>query len=360
MTTNDLDELKQFVLLHARALGLEPAEAAKVRDRIQRDDGTSGKGSWVGEWSAEADLRLSDGDLAAAVSRYLLASFPYPRDAARRVARESALAAFDTWRQTVPGVERLTVETPAGVFHAWTRGLDRDNPKPVLVVTGGIVSVKEQWAPFLDMAQTLGAAAVIAEMPGVGENSLPYTRDSHRMYGAVLDAVADRADSSHTVLVALSFSGHLALRQAAVDERIRGVVTVAAPVAGFFSDPAWQPRVPAVTATTVAHHAGLDGADRAEVFSRLADWALTPQELSSLRIPVAYARSLRDEIIPNTEAELLRQHVPGLRLVDFDDVHASPGHIDEVRAWMASSVADMLNTTAHPGLTLGSLQTVNR
>ncbi|WP_370109462.1 alpha/beta hydrolase [Streptacidiphilus sp. MAP12-33] len=356
----DLAELKQFVLLHARALGLEPETAAQVRDRIEHDDGRAGSGSWVGEWSAEAERRISAGDLPGAISRYLLASFPYPRDAARQGARKSALSVFDAWRQAVPAVERLTVETPDGVFHAWARGLDRDRPKPVLVVTGGIVSVKEQWAPFLDLAAALGAAAVITEMPGVGENTLTYTRDSHRMYGAVLDAVADRADSTHAVLVALSFSGHLALRQAAVDERIRGVVTVGAPVARFFDDASWRPVVPEVTVGAVTHHAGLGGVDRAGLFATLADWGLTPQELEALRIPVAYVRSLRDEVIPNEEAELLRQHVAGLRLADFDDVHGSPGHIDEVREWMAAAVADMLGTVARSGLTLGTLQEVNR
>jgi hypothetical protein len=353
---HDLAELKNFVMLHARALGLDPGDAATVLDRVRSDDGRDGPGSWAGEWSSRIDVSEAAGDLPGAVCRAILASFPYPGDAARRTARDRALSLFDRWRRTLPDVRRLDVAVGDATVRCWATGLDGPALKPVVVVTGGIVSVKEQWAPFLLLAQQLGVAAVVTEMPGVGENTLPYRRESHRMYGAVLDALAGRADTTRTVLVALSFSGHLALRQAVDDTRISGVITVGAPVRGFFTDGQWWPRVPALTTRTIAHHSGVP---HEQLRAHLQDWGLTDSELASLNIPVAYARSLRDEIIPGSDADLLKRHIPDLDLISFDDVHGSPSHVDETRAWMAKAVARMTGAGAggHGGApTVGALQ----
>ncbi|MGW1915863.1 alpha/beta fold hydrolase [Streptomyces sp. NPDC002076] len=351
---HDLAELKNFVLLHARALGLDAEEAALVRDRIDRDDGSGRPGSWAGEWTAAAEAREHAGDLSGAVARYILASFPYPDSLARHRARTRGQEVFDRWRSALPGVGRLDVRTPAGTVRCYTAGLDADPARPVVVVTGGIVSVKEQWSPFLLLAEQAHLAVVVAEMPGVGENTMPYRRDSHQLYGAVLDALDGRADTSHAVLVALSFSGHLALRHAAQNPRIRGIVTVGAPVAAFFTDSAWWPRIPDLTLDTLAR---LTGVRRPGLREHLTEWALAADELRALDIPVTYVRSLRDEIIPGADAELLARHVPELELIEYDDVHGSPGHVDEVRAALAQAVLRMTGrqpTVARP--TVGSLQ----
>jgi esterase FrsA len=335
---SDLPELKNFALLHARALGLDPAEAARVRDRITHDGGSDSPGSWVAEWSSEAAGRELVGDLPGAVSRYLLAAFPYARDLSRARARGLALAAFNRWQRLVPGIERLVVPVAGGVVTGWATGLDAAVPRPLLIATGGIISPKEQWAPFLQLAQSLGMAALVTEMPGVGENSLPYDSGSHAMYGSLLDALAGRADTDRTLLVALSFSGHLALRQATVDPRIRGVVTVGAPVSAFFNDPEWWPQLPQLTRDTLAH---LTGQPLETLFDHVSGWALTPAELSGLDIPVGYVQSLRDEVVPTSDAELLLRHLHRCEVLAFDDVHGSPAHIDHVRKWIADQVRTM-------------------
>jgi esterase FrsA len=350
---SDLPELKNFALLHARALGLDPAEAARVRDRITHDEGSDTPGSWVAEWSSEAAGRELVGDLPGAVSRYLLAAFPYARDLARGRARGQALTVFNRWQRVVPGVERLVVPMDGGVVTGWATGLDAAVPRPLLIATGGIISPKEQWAPFLRLAQSLGMAALVTEMPGVGENSLPYDSGSHAMYGALLDALAGRADTDRTLLVALSFSGHLALRQAAVDRRIRGVVTVGAPVSAFFTDAEWWPRLPRLTRDTLAH---LTGQPPETLFDHLSGWALTPDELAGLDIPVGYVQSLRDEVVPNSDAQLLLKHVDRCEVLSFDDVHGSPAHIDHVRTWIADQVRMMNGAGAGRGeAALGTL-----
>jgi esterase FrsA len=48
--------------------------------------------------------------------------------------------------------------------------------------------------------------------------------------------------------------------------------------------------------------------------------------------------SLRDEIVPAEEADVLRQYVRQLHLIANDDVHGSPGHTSETRLWVALSL----------------------
>ncbi|MEK8173845.1 alpha/beta hydrolase [Streptomyces sp. M19] len=172
-----------------------------------------------------------------------MARFPYVDGPARRAAHTACLAVFDRWRQEHPGSSRCGSRCPTGSSGVGRRAVRR-RARPLLLVMGGIVSVKEQWAPMLLQAERLGMAMAVAELPGIGENTLPYTEDSWRMLPALLDALADRADTGHTYAVANSFSGHLALRCAVEDERLRGIVTTGAPVSDFFTDAQWQRGLP--------------------------------------------------------------------------------------------------------------------
>jgi pimeloyl-ACP methyl ester carboxylesterase len=336
---NDVNELKQFAAVHSQLQGVDDGLWRGVLDRI-RDDAPGTPGSWVAEWSAAAWELEARGELLAAAQCYILARFPYVDGRHRREALHRALRVFDEWRAGVPGIERIEVKLdgPDGSLRCWASGLSVTAPRPLLMFTGGIVSLKEQWAPLLLLGEQLGMAVVVGEMPGVGENDLPYRRDSWRMFTAIIDAVADRVVADQTYAIANSFSGHLALRCATQDRRIRGVISNAAPVSDFFTDPAWQHRLPRITVATLAH---LTGHPAAELGECLRDWALTGPELSSLEIPVAYCVSRRDEITPPSEVQHLRAHVRRLSIMEFDDVHGSPGHLDEIRQWIIGSLLNM-------------------
>ncbi|MDJ1137473.1 alpha/beta fold hydrolase [Streptomyces iconiensis] len=334
---NDLAELKNFVVAHARSQALRPDHYDPLLARIRNDeDGTAG--SWVREWSDEAARLADQGKPLEAGAHYNMARFPFVDGPARQRALDRCIAAFDSWRTSFPAVERLDVELPGGRVRCWTAGLDPAAPRPLLVMTGGIVSIKEQWAPVLPQLAELGFAGVVTEMPGVGENSMVYGPDSSRMLSAVLDAVGNRADTARCYALALSFSGHLALRCALEDDRIKGVVSAGAPLHHFFTDSDWQRRVPRVTTDTLAHitRTGPD-----TVYGLIRDWALSGKELAALRIPVAHVTSLRDEIIPPGDARLLRERVRGVRLLTHDDVHGSPSHFAQTRLWTLLSVLRM-------------------
>lgn len=335
---NDIAELKQYVAAHARAQNVPAEQYQGLLDRIRTDDdGTPG--SWSGELTRAGDHLAGQGSLLAACRQYTMARFPYVDSAGRRTAQERCVATFDRWRTTAPvEITPLTVRLPEGEVRCWTSGLDPDHRRPLLVFLGGIVSVKEQWAPLLGQIRDLGMAGLVTEMPGVGENMLPYHAKSWSMIPQLLDAVSASADTEQTYAVALSFSGHLALRAALEDSRLKGIVGAGAPVRAFFTDGAWQRRIPRVTVDTLAH---LTRTPAGELPRSLADWSLTDAQLGSLTAQVGMVVSLRDEIIPREDGELLRRQVPSLRLIAHDDVHGSPRHLDETRLWTFLTILRM-------------------
>ncbi len=328
---NDVEELKQFVVVHARAQNIAPEHYTAVLNRIT-DDEPGSPDSWAAQWSAAAERFAQQGNQLDACRNFNMARFPFVDGPDRERALRRCIEAFDIWRTDTP-IEPVEVEVPdAGRIRCWATGLSTSERKPLLLVMGGIVTIKEQWAPVLLQAARLGMAGVVAELPGVGENSLPYDDKSHRMITAILDAVADRADTARTYAIALSFSGHLTLRAAAEDSRIRGIVTSGAPISDFFTDTVWGQMLPKVTVDTLAHLTG--GAD-------LSGWGLTAAELSEVDIPVGYIVSGRDEIIPPGDVAFLRRHARDVRTVEYPDVHGSPAHVDESRLWTVRSVLAM-------------------
>ncbi|MFJ2131535.1 alpha/beta hydrolase [Streptomyces sp. NPDC087845] len=348
---NDVDELKQFAVVHARAQNIGGYRT--VLDRIASDDPRGGPGSWAGEWQRAGEAQEAAGRLLEACRHYAMARFPYVDGPARQTAGERCVEAFDTWRtQDGRAIERLDIETDGGRIACWTAGLSADRPRPVLLIMGGIVTVKEQWGPVLVQAKRLGMAGIVTEMPGIGENTTPYDDKSRQMIPAVLDAVASRADVDHTYAVALSFSGNMALRCAVHDPRIRGIVTAGAPVDAFFSDRAWRAGLPRVTVDTLAH---LTGTPPEHTVERMSGHIIDAASLGALDIPVHSVVSARDEIIPDADIQALRTHVRRLSLLNNDDVHGSPDHVVETRLWTVQSVLRMQRAQAAQRAVIGLL-----
>jgi esterase FrsA len=334
---NDVEELKRFVVVHARAQSIPRNRYTEVLERIGNDD-DGRPGSWAVEWTRVADRLRADGRPLDACRYYNMARFPFVDGPARQAALDSCVGAFDDWRRSGTAIEPLDVELKGGLVRCWTTGLSATKKRPLLIMTGGIVSIKEQWAPALTRLARLGMAGIVTEMPGVGQNTVPYDADSRSMLSRILDVVADRADVTRTYAASMSFSGHMALRCAADDARIRGIVTAGVPVSDFFTDERWQTRLPRVTLDTLAH---LLGTDVAGVPERVRSWALTDGLLGSLDIPVHCMVSRRDEIIPPGDAEHLRRALPNLHLIENDDVHGSPDHATETRLWVVLSLLRM-------------------
>ncbi|GAA2585638.1 alpha/beta hydrolase [Actinomadura fulvescens] len=335
---NELDELKRFVMAHAISQSLPADHYAPLLDRISTDTGDE-PGSWAYEWVRAGTELDAAGEVLAACQFYNMGRFPFVDGPGRKRALARCTDAFDRWRQAEqPGIEAVRVRVGGVEVKVWSAGLSAAEPRPLLVMTGGIVSPKEQWGPVLPQIAAFGMASVVAELPGVGENPLLYDRDSWRLFPAILDAVADRARVAETYLLALSFSGHLAITAALHDPRIRGLVGNGPPIRDFFVDAAWQRRVPKVTRDTLAH---LTGVPSDGVFDHVRDWALDEERLRALDVPFAAVTARRDEIIPPGDTALLKRCVRDLRLLEHDDVHGAPAHLTETRVWSLLAVQEM-------------------
>jgi pimeloyl-ACP methyl ester carboxylesterase len=307
-------------------------------------------------WCAEAARHAERGRYLAACRYYNLARFPYPNGPARERAAGACVHSFQQWRVAHGGIERWELPVAGGRIVCLVAGQGRD-PRPLLLVTGGIVSIKEQWARFLLAARRLGMTVVVGEMPSVGENTLRYGAESWRMLPALLDALAPRVAVDEVYAVALSFSGNLAIRAALEDPRMRGVVTVGAPIQAVFTDRMWWERLPRTTTGTLAHLTGVPGP---KLFAHLAGLALSAEQLRGLNVPVAYLASARDEIIPRREGELLAGSVRRLDLMEFDDVHGSPRHVPDTRLWIVRSLLRMRGQRAALRAGLSALLSLRR
>ncbi|QFG20247.1 alpha/beta fold hydrolase [Actinomadura sp. WMMB 499] len=348
---NDVEELKTFAAVHARTQRITPRRCAEILRRV-RSDKDGAPDSWTRVWCEAAEELERRGHPLDAGRHYAMARFPFVDGPAREHAHRRCVEMFEVWRGGQPGVERLDAADADGRFGCYAAGLSSEDPQPLLIVMGGIVSVKEQWAPTLRQAARLGMACVVTEMPGVGENGVPYTPHAHTMLSRVIDAVGARADTGRTYALALSFGGHLALRGAAADPRLRGVVTTGAPVGPFFTDAAWRRAVPRVTMDTLAH---LTGTARRDLDDVLPRYALGPADLVRVRVPVRYVASLRDEIVPRADVALLRAHLSDLKVLELDDVHASPGHLAESSLWTARSLLELRGGGGAQAALLGGL-----
>jgi esterase FrsA len=333
----DLDELKELVLLHAGAQGIKPEYVAGVLDGIKREDGAFPT-SWASRWMEAGAVAESRGDLDLAVKLHNLGRFPYVDGDARQTAHQRCLAAFQAWCAKGPApVAPLRLTSEGHPFVTYVRRCMRPRA-PLLLVFGGIVSIKEQWGLFLALADKLQVDVAVTELPGVGENTIPLTGKSHGMIKVILDALTvDEQIGCH--IVAMSFGGTLALRHAAQDKRIKGVTTVGAPISCFYSDAEWWNRIPSTTRLTLTK---ILGCEQTETFNRINELKLTAAELAAIDIPVYYIQSLRDEIIQCKETDDLKKMAGRHHLLCIDDVHGAPYHLRLVRLFVAHSIFNTL------------------
>lgn len=321
-----LDEIKDLVVLHARAQGMSTRRCRSTLETITTLD--DGDGGWADAWVAEGTALATAGRTRDAIRCFNLARFPFVSTPGQKQAYKACTSTFASWAAEIDGVEKLGASMDGITVPVWFRGLPTDAASPLLLVIGGIVSPKEQWADILVSARTLGMAVVIVDFPGVGENSTKLSGTSSALISAVVDAVAARMmiDGVHTL--AMSFGGTLALRAATTDPRIRSIVTVGAPVQYLFGSASLAAELPETTVRTLHHVTGTTGS---EFESTMAQCALDDRELDRIKVPVLYVRSRHDEITPAAESQLVLDRVVASRVVEFDDVHGSPAHMTALR-----------------------------
>lgn len=335
-----LDERGSLVLLHAKSQNVPPAECRRILGRIETaEDGPSG---WSTVWRQEGLELLKAGEHAGAAARFASARFPFPDTDDGRSAQKLGVYAFGLWAADRGG-RRIVLDVGGANVPVWIFGTPRGDGR-VLLVCGGIVSVKEQWTKFVAVGHRLGLPVVLTELPGVGENPLPYDARAPRHLSELLDELNEHLPVRTVFAAAMSFGGTTALAAAESDTRIGSVFSVGPPIMEFFTDPHWWSMVPETTSATLAHTTATSGAELRDL---LAGLALTEEGLRSLDIPVSVVVSAHDEIVPPADPEVLAAAVRHLRTRTFDDVHGSPAHLTDTALFAVTALTEFL-----PGLTL--------
>ncbi|WP_100374823.1 alpha/beta fold hydrolase [Bacillus sp. FJAT-45037] len=327
-----LNELKQYALLHVKThsfTAIDPLEVLNNIDAPSCDE--TNKGAWDQQWVLAAEECLREKAVDDAIQCLNFARFPFPHTSHQEKASKK-LSEYFEGTYSKKGVQRYTLERNKRQFSVYTSNLQSN--LPCLLVLGGIVSVKEQWNVFLEVGKRLGFSVIITECPGVGENDTIYDSSSHKMIGQILDLFSTKVNVNNTFIVGMSFGGHLAIRQALEDKRIKGITTVGAPLHFFFKNYS-DIEVPLITQITLAH---VMDKELGEVGNTLSSFAISQTELRALRTPITYVSSKKDEIIPSREKEFLLTNGQNIKLHEFDDIHGSPNHLDMIQKIIPLSV----------------------
>jgi esterase FrsA len=340
MNKQYLEELKQFVELHIKSQNLKYTFPSEVLNRISSYD-TETEGSWEYEWLQEGNRVLKQ-DKLEAIQCFNFARFPYVGNGTQKKVYDSLLENFNTYVSHTD-IKQEWLQLKSGKCKVYTSNLDKE--KPLLIVMGGIVSIKEQWYKFLEVGPKLGFSVIVTEFPKVGENTIPFRVDSYRMIQEILDHFQNEVDVNHTYYVGMSFGGQLGIQCALQDSRIKGIVTVGAPLYEFYhlEDQDWQ-NIPYVTRKTLSYVCELT---EDELRKEFVNFRINVHDLKRLKIPITYVFSLQDEIIPITELAFIKQYINNLDLITFDDVHGSPNYMGQIQQLIPAKIIQQYQNNQH-------------
>ncbi|WP_446226112.1 alpha/beta hydrolase [Nocardia sp. IBHARD005] len=334
---HSLAERVDLVRLHAAAQGLPSQRAEQILATIDTiDDGPTG---WSTVWLAAGRREYEQQRYRDAVPYLNLARFPFVATPDAATAHQLCVEAFGIWAASA-GVRRVLLPVAGSEVPVWLAERTRapwGNSGDVLVVCGGIVSIKEQWARFVELGRRFGMTVVLTELPGVGEHPLDYRDSSGQDLSELFDALAAVTPVHRIFASAMSFGGTVALRAAAYDPRIERIFSVGPPMRHLFTDAGWWQQIPQTTKDALAKTTGI-AADRLP--GELGRFAVTPGELARVSAKVTAIASRRDEIVPPEDVASLLGELRHASVFAFDDVHGSPNHIADTALTLTGELAD--------------------
>lgn len=229
---------------------------------------------------------------------------------------EATRVAFPWRSKSLPGYLHIPLDNaPAGKY-----GL--------VVILNGASSSKEEtltWAgPFI----RAGFAVLALDSPGAGEAArTPFAEDQDDILDGVFASLAKdaRIDLAHVIVVGVSLGGNQALRCAAYDRRIAGVVAVTAPV----QPERWIDRIsPVLGGELVAMTTASD-----TTLASLAQHLDLRPILPKISCPVLVIGAGRDMVVPPSESQQLAQALGPLATLDW---FSQSGHCvyDHIGTWV--------------------------
>jgi dienelactone hydrolase len=212
-----------------------------------RDAPAADLDAWATAWAsmahqqellAAADVKA--GYLATAGGRYLRASV-YHACGQRQIPlgptkSESYAAALQAFGNAVDyghvSLERIHVDSPDGMLPGYLIAPDAAEPRPVVIVYGGLDLTKELlFAVLGGTFARRGITCLVIDTPGTGElirlRGVPTRPDYEVPTAAIIDHLETRhdVDGRHVAVLGISFGGYYAARAAAFEPRVSACVT---------------------------------------------------------------------------------------------------------------------------------------
>jgi pimeloyl-ACP methyl ester carboxylesterase len=219
---------------------VSPWEFEKLKEEIDDYE------QWCAKWSARAADHVARGDEAASIGHFVTAgeayiraglfyhwaSFMFTHD--QEQFREALRLMGEAWAKAAPllspAMEILTVYFGGVTLNGYIQLPHGAENPPLVLLLPGADSTKEE---LYDLAQHIlrrGMAVAAFDGPGQGAVSLSMKMraDYEIAVIAILDSLLKRPDidTARVALCGISYGGLFALRAAAIDQRIRAVVSV--------------------------------------------------------------------------------------------------------------------------------------
>ena len=223
---------------------------------------------WVPAWSAvaaryekDAESALKRGDretarngFIQAKTYYSLARFPAPYHSGSpicpptmsKIKAESYNKYLDCFRRATElregshEVVRVARDGKEAVgFLRVPKGASASNKVPAILVMCGGDMYKEDREKYADGAMEEGMAALVVDAPGTGQTSFAHAPESVVAWQSALDALQQRPEIDGNRLGAFGVSrgGLWVMRLAAVDNRIKGLISCAPGGVGYWGTP---------------------------------------------------------------------------------------------------------------------------
>jgi 2,6-dihydroxypseudooxynicotine hydrolase len=224
--------------------GVPPSDFFDVIDRLERWE------DWCAAWSERARIHedlgrdaltrghfVSAGEhLSRAAAVYHFAKFLFVNDMAQmRTAHMRAVACLDLALPHLdPPGERVLIPYEGKELAATLRKPNGIARPPVVLMTMGLDSAKEELLTFEENFLARGIATLAFDGPGQGEAEydLPIRPDYEAVSGVVIDWIAAKRpdlDASRIGIWGISLGGYYAPRSAAFEKRIKACIANCGP-----------------------------------------------------------------------------------------------------------------------------------
>jgi dienelactone hydrolase len=303
-----------------------PWEFEKLREAISDYE------QWCLEWSVRAAEHVARGDEAVAAGRllsagdayiraglfYHWASFMFTHDQVqfRDALRNMAAAWSKAAPLLSPTMEILDVEFEGATLNGYLQLPQGVQRPPLVLLIPGADSTKEE---LFDLAQHIlrrGMAVAAFDGPGQGAVSLhlKMRSDYETAVVAMLDSLLARPDidAERVAVGGISYGGLFSLRAAAVDRRIRAVVSISS----WYSPAGRFATMETLTSTGQYQYLGADPA-------AMMDSITLAGVLDRVTVPVLQVYGGLDEWSPPSNADRIAAEMrgPSTTVVYPDGVH---------------------------------------